>query len=160
MQDRPIVDIKLITYNAKDKTFTLDFARGGSAKLSIQALDQEHMAIDVALEGAIPRNLPFASLRSMYITETNNDAARVAWKPRGANRWGEAHVMDFKTAEATDKSAPKDRKLEMVCTSERVTGSRFSRKVCHSREDREMMQRAGRETVEKIQERPVPLKSE
>ncbi len=102
MQERPIVDIKLITYNAKDKTFTLDFARGGSAKLSIQALDQEHMAIDVALEGAIPRNLPFASLRSMYITETNNDAARVAWKPRGANRWGEAHVMDFKTAEATE----------------------------------------------------------
>ena len=31
-----------------------------------------------------------------------NDAARVAWKPRGANRWGEAHVMDFKTAEATE----------------------------------------------------------
>jgi hypothetical protein len=64
-----------------------------------------------------------------------------------------------KTAEATDKSA-KDRKLEMVCTSERVTGSRFSRKVCHTREEREMMQRAGRETVEKIQEMPVPLKGE
>jgi len=65
-----------------------------------------------------------------------------------------------KTAEATDKSAPKDRKLEMVCTSERVTGSRFSRKICHTREEREMMQRAGRETVEKIQEMPVPLKGE
>jgi len=71
-----------------------------------------------------------------------------------------APAAPAKTAEATDKSAPKDRKLEMVCTSERVTGSRFSRKVCHSREEREMMQRAGRETVEKIQEMPVPLKSE
>jgi hypothetical protein len=72
----------------------------------------------------------------------------------------DATAAPAKTAEATDKSAPKDRKLEMVCTSERVTGSRFSRKVCHSREEREMMQRAGRETVEKIQEMPVPLKSE
>jgi hypothetical protein len=71
-----------------------------------------------------------------------------------------APAAPAKTAEATDKSAPKDRKLEMVCTSERVTGSRFSRKICHTREEREMMQRAGRETVEKIQEMPVPLKGE
>ncbi len=65
-----------------------------------------------------------------------------------------------KATEVADKAAPKDRKSEMICTSERVTGSRFSRRVCHSREEREMMARAGRETVEKIQEMPVPLKGE
>lgn len=102
MQGRPIVDLKLITYDAQAKTFRLDFARGGSAVMNIQALDQEHMALDVALEGAIPRNLPFASLRSMYITDINNDASRVAFKPKDAKRWGEAHVMDFKNADATE----------------------------------------------------------
>jgi hypothetical protein len=102
MQERPIVDLKLITYDAQAKTFTLDFARGGSATMSIQALDQEHMALDVTLQGAIPRNLPFASLRSMYITDINNDAARVAFKPKNAQRWGEAHVMDFKSADASE----------------------------------------------------------
>ncbi len=65
-----------------------------------------------------------------------------------------------KTAEAADKSAPKDPKQEMICTNERVTGSRFSRRICHTREEREMMQRAGRETVNKIQEMPLPLKGE
>jgi hypothetical protein len=102
MQGRPIVDLKLITYDAQAKTFRLDFARGGSAVMNIQALDQEHMALDVALEGAIPRNLPFASLRSMYITDINNDASRVAFKPKDGKRWGEAHVMDFKNADATE----------------------------------------------------------
>jgi hypothetical protein len=102
MQGRPIVDLKLITYDAQAKTFTLDFARGGSAVMKIQALDQEHMALDVELQGAIPRNLPFASLRSMYITDINNDASRVAFKPKDAKRWGEAHVMDFKNADASE----------------------------------------------------------
>ena len=102
VQERPIVDLKLITYDAQAKTFTLDFARGGSATMSIQALDQEHVALDVTLDGAIPRDLPFASLRSMYITDINNDASRVAFKPKDAQRWGEAHVMDFKNAEAAE----------------------------------------------------------
>ena len=102
VQERPIVDLKLITYDAQARTFRLDFARGGSATMKIEALDQEHMALDVALDGAVPRNMPFASLRSMYITDINNDAARVAYKPKDAKRWGEAHVMDFKSAEATE----------------------------------------------------------
>lgn len=62
-------------------------------------------------------------------------------------------------AKQTSKDG-KDHKAEMVCTTERVTGSRFARRICHSREEREMMQRAGRETVDKIQEMPIPLKSE
>jgi hypothetical protein len=102
IQERPIVDIREIVFDAQARTFRLEFARGGSAVLKIGALDGEHMALDVSLEGALPRNLPFASLRSMYITENNNDAARIAWKPKGEKRWGEASIMDFKSAEATE----------------------------------------------------------
>jgi hypothetical protein len=102
MQQRPIVDLKEIVFDAQAKTFRLEFARGGSATMKIEALDAEHIALDVTLDGAIPRDLPFASLRSMYITEMNNDAARVAWKPKDAQRWGEASIMDFKSAQATE----------------------------------------------------------
>jgi hypothetical protein len=102
MQDRPIVDIKEIVFDAQAKTFRLEFARGGTAVMKIGALDGEHIALDVSFEGALPRNLPFASLRSMYITESNNDAARIAWKPKGEKRWGEVSIMDFKSAEATE----------------------------------------------------------
>ena len=102
MQQRPIVDLKEIVFDAQAKTFRLEFARGGSATMKIDALDAEHIALDVTLDGAIPRDLPFASLRSMYITEMNNDAARVAWKPKDAQRWGEASIMDFKSAQATE----------------------------------------------------------
>jgi hypothetical protein len=102
MQQRPIVDLKEIVFDAQARTFRLEFARGGSAVMKISALDPEHIALDVALEGAIPRDLPFASLRSMYITESNNDAARIAWKPKAQQRWGEAPIMDFKTAEASE----------------------------------------------------------
>ncbi|MDB5572323.1 MAG: hypothetical protein JWN93_3506 [Hyphomicrobiales bacterium] len=101
-QQRPIVDIKLITFDAQARSFTLEFARGGSATMKMDALDSEHMALDVSFQGALPRDLPFASLRSMYITDGNNDAARIAWKPKGGQRWGEAHIMDFKGADATE----------------------------------------------------------
>jgi hypothetical protein len=102
VQQRPIVDLKEIVFDAQARTFRLEFARGGSATMKIGALDAEHIALDVTLDGAIPRDLPFASLRSMYITEMNNDAARVAWKPKDAPRWGEASIMDFKGAQATE----------------------------------------------------------
>lgn len=102
MQGRPIVDIREIVFDAATRSFTMHFARGGSARMTIGALDQEHMALDVTLEGAIPRDLPFASLRSMYVTDVNNDAARVAWRPKGGQRWGEAHILDFKDAQAVE----------------------------------------------------------
>lgn len=48
-------------------------------------------------------------------------------------------------------------KSEMICTTERVTGSRFARKLCHTREELDAMRRAGTETVIKIQEMPIPV---
>jgi hypothetical protein len=102
MQGRPIVDIREIVFDAATRSFTMHFARGGSARMTIGALDQEHMALDVTLEGAIPRDLPFASLRSMYVTDVNNDAARVALRPKDGQRWGEAHILDFKQGQAVE----------------------------------------------------------
>jgi hypothetical protein len=73
---------------------------------------------------------------------------------------GAAAASTAKPAEPTEQSAGKERQTEVSCTNERVTGSRFTRRVCHSREEREMMQRAGREAVERIQQMPTPVMSD
>lgn len=63
------------------------------------------------------------------------------------------------SAKAQEKSAAQA-KAELVCTTERVTGSRFTRRLCHTREELDAMKRAGTETVTKIQEMPIPLNAE
>jgi hypothetical protein len=55
------------------------------------------VAFDKAVEG-----LPFAALRSMYVTDFNNDVARIAVREKGAKGWREEPIMAFKGATATD----------------------------------------------------------
>ena len=102
IKDRPIVDLKSIALDPATMTFTLEFARGGSAKLKIDTIDQERFVIETSLSADVPRNYPFASMRSMYATEFNSDVARVAWRSKGVEAWGEAPVMSFKGADVTE----------------------------------------------------------
>lgn len=96
---RPIVDLSAIAFDPKTRTFTLQFARGGSATLVISRLDRERQRLDVAFDTPITGR-PFATLRSMYVTETNNDVARLAVLERGAKSWREEPVMGFTGAKA------------------------------------------------------------
>ncbi|MFZ4807357.1 MAG: hypothetical protein ACOYLQ_08885 [Hyphomicrobiaceae bacterium] len=98
---RPIVDIKEIAFDPKTRTFTLAFARGGSATLRLVSVDSNRHAIDVAFDKPIAGR-PFAMLRSMYVTEFNNDVARVAVREKGAKGWREAPILSFDSAVATD----------------------------------------------------------
>jgi len=102
VQERPIVDLSAIAFDPASKTFTLEFRRGGSARMTLQALDQDHVSLDVAFDGAMPADLPFATLRSMFATETNSDVARAAWLPKGADAWSEGSIMDFRKGEVTE----------------------------------------------------------
>lgn len=102
MQERPVVDLSGIAFDPATKTFTLDFRRGGAARMKIEALDQDHISLDVVFDGAMPDNLPFATLRSMFATETNSDVARAAWLPKGADAWSEGSIMDFRKGEVTE----------------------------------------------------------
>jgi hypothetical protein len=99
---RPIVAIKDIAFDPAKKAFTLNFVRGGSATVTIRQVDQDHVALDVAFSGAIPANLPFAALRSMYASETNSDVARVAWRVKDGKGWEESPVLSFPGAMATE----------------------------------------------------------
>src|SRR5215212_7211352 len=98
---RPVVKISAIEFDPATLTFRLAFAAGGAATLKIDRLDRERLALDVAFDRAIAGR-PFAALRSMYVTETNNDVARVALREENAKGWREEPIMGFKAAKATD----------------------------------------------------------
>jgi hypothetical protein len=70
-----------------------------------------------------------------------------------------AEPVPARTASATNNPPGYD-KDEMVCRREKVTGSRFARNLCHTREQWEAMRKAGVEGTGNIQRAPVPLISE
>lgn len=102
VEGRPIVAFKELRFDPATKTFGMDFKAGGSAQLVVSTIDADKQVLDVTFSGDIPRDRPFAGLRSMYVTEFNNDAARIAWRGKDAKAWGEAPIMDFKTFEAVE----------------------------------------------------------
>ncbi len=108
-QERPFVDIDQVAFDPARKTFVLAFSRGGSAEVTLSRLDQDRIALDVAFDRVIDAK-PFAALRSMFVTETNADVARVAWRPKHGGPWREAPVMTFPGGKAVTlwagRSAP------------------------------------------------------
>jgi hypothetical protein len=77
--DRPYVAIDRLAVDPATATVTLDLHRGGRATVRIADLDERRIVVDASLsESADP--LPFAALRAMFVSETNADAAEVAWR--------------------------------------------------------------------------------
>jgi hypothetical protein len=102
MKERPIVDIKEVVFDPVTKTFRLQFTRGGSATIRLEKLDIERQVLDVILDPPVGGDLPFAALRSMYVTEINNDVAHLGWRTKGAKRWERSLLMDFTRASAVE----------------------------------------------------------
>jgi hypothetical protein len=90
-----------VAFDPAARTFTLQFERGGSATVRMAAVDQNRHALDVSFDKGIDGR-PFAALRSMYVTEFNNDVARIAVREKGARGWRENSIMVFEHANATD----------------------------------------------------------
>ena len=113
-EGRPIVKLTEIAFEPKARTFTLAFTRGGGATVTMLRTDHNRHTLDVSLDKPVA-GLPFAMLRSMYVTDFNNDVARIAVldaggkaggaqasAKSGAKGWREEGVMAFKRATATD----------------------------------------------------------
>lgn len=98
---RPIVKLASIDFDPAALTFRLAFENGGAATIKLDALDRDRLALDIAFDQAIAGK-PFAALRSMYVTESNADVARVALREEGAKGWREEPILAFKAARATD----------------------------------------------------------
>jgi hypothetical protein len=101
IEQRPIVKIKEVAFEPKTKTFTLAFERGGSVTVKMAVTDQNRHTLDVTFDKAIDGR-PFAALRSMYVTDFNNDVARIVVREKGAKGWREEPIMAFKRALASD----------------------------------------------------------
>ncbi len=100
-EGRPHVKIKEVSFDPKTRTFTLEFEKGGNATVMMASTDSNRMALDVTFDKPIDGS-PFAMLRSMYVTEFNNDVARIAVREKGAHSWREDNIMKFDHATATD----------------------------------------------------------
>ena len=100
-EGRPVVRLEELAFDPETKTFTLTFERGGSATVQIVETDQNRHALHVVFDKPI-EGRPFAAMRSMYVTEFNNDAARIALREPGAKGWREEPIMSFDRAMATD----------------------------------------------------------
>ncbi len=98
---RPFVDIRDIAFDPATQSFRLAFARGGEATLRLDAVDREHIALDVKFDRTIAAR-PFAALRSMFVTETNADVAQVAWRTGGGKAYEVAPIMSFGRADALE----------------------------------------------------------
>src|SRR5262249_34048854 len=101
VEGRPIVKLKEVAFEPKTKTFTLAFERRGSASVTMATVDQNRNILDVTLDRPIDGR-PFAALRSMYVTEFNNDVAHIAVREKGAKGWREEPIMAFKRTLASD----------------------------------------------------------
>ena len=101
IEGRPVVKISEVEFDPATMTFRLTFAAGGGATLRVDQLDRDRLALEVELDRPVAGR-PFAALRSMYVTETNNDVARIALREKNARGWREEPVMAFKAAKATD----------------------------------------------------------
>jgi hypothetical protein len=102
IQERPIVAVKEVVFDPQTRSFTLRFKRGGEGRVTIASIDQDRIVLDVAYSDAMPDNLPFASLRSMYTTQSMSDAALVAWRSKRGHGWQESPVIGFPGAQATE----------------------------------------------------------
>ena len=100
VDERPLVKLKEVAFDPKARAFTLSFARGGTATVRMAAIDSNRHLLEVAFDRPIA-DRPFAALRSMYVTEFNNDMARVAVLEGAAKGWREEGIMSFKRATAT-----------------------------------------------------------
>ena len=94
---RPVVNLREIDFDPAQRTFTLRYANGSVARMKLASSDSNRLVLDVEFERATTDQLPFAALRSMYVTEYNADVARIALKDPNAKRWREAGIMGFQS---------------------------------------------------------------
>lgn len=101
-EGRPVVNINEIAFDPATLTFTMAFKDGNVGRLKLESVDENRMVLDATLDRPVTGGKAFAALRSMYVTEFNNDVARIGVRQPGAKRWREEHILDFTRAEATD----------------------------------------------------------
>ena len=100
VDDRPLVKLNNIVFDPKKRSFVLRFTKGGTATVTLGEVSANRTALDVEFDQPIA-GTPFTALRSMYVTEFNNDVARVAARVDGQKGWQEENILAFKGGRIT-----------------------------------------------------------
>ena len=83
-------------------TFKLNFKDGSSGSLKLDSVDENRMVLDAVLDKPVTGGKGFLALRSMYVTEFNNDVARIALREPGSRSWREEALMTYPGGKATE----------------------------------------------------------
>lgn len=71
---------------------------------------------------------------------------------------GQAGPTLSASAAPTETAQPQESPEDVICRTERVTGSRFIRRVCHTRAEWKQMELAAAEAMRDIESQPRPIK--
>jgi hypothetical protein len=86
--ERPFVEIASINIDPKARRFDVVFAKGGKGKLEFGEPTPTSFSVNVELErSANTLNLPFAAVRSMFVSESNADSARLMVRATPSSDW-------------------------------------------------------------------------
>jgi hypothetical protein len=84
---RPVADVQGVTYNAADGSLLVRYVGGGTAKLRLGRVDRTVTRVQVVGRYHSSPDLPFATVRSMFVAEGNCDVDDVVWtETSGATR--------------------------------------------------------------------------
>ena len=122
---RPIVKLREVAFDPKARRFTLSFEQGGTATLTMAEVTSNRHVLAIAFDKPVAGR-PFAALRSMFITDFNNDVARIASRDAGAAGWREDGIMTFKDGKVTDLWAGRTSVSRHNSSSPDMVVSRFS----------------------------------
>ncbi|HEV8378678.1 MAG TPA: hypothetical protein VGP99_07495 [Tepidisphaeraceae bacterium] len=97
--DRPVANIKSVTYVPATDSLKVSYRHGGRATLRIARIDRSVARIVVnGFYDARP-NLPFATFRSMFVEDGNTDVDQIRWHDSAGTH--DEPIMAFKSASAS-----------------------------------------------------------
>ncbi len=99
-QGRPLVRLSSVEFVPAERLFRLGFALGGTAEVRVAGVDRESAVLDVRLSPPVGAAMPFAAIRSMFVTADNNDAAETSLLRTAGAAWVTRPIMDPLKAEA------------------------------------------------------------
>jgi hypothetical protein len=100
ISERPFVAYKTVSFDPKTLTFTIEFAKGGTATVALADIRTNHAALDVTFDHVPDAGQGVASLRSMYVSPARSDAAEIRWTAADSAAPQVSGIVAFQSATA------------------------------------------------------------
>ncbi len=98
--ERPFVAYKSVTFDPKTLAFTIEFAKGGTATVTLADIRTNHTALDITFDHVSDAGQGVAGLRSMYVSPARSDAAEIRWKATDSAAPQVSDIVAFQSATA------------------------------------------------------------